>query len=87
MQDNKKSEKRASVYSQFRVHEEGKKLYVGNYSGVKVVYMVSGGYNFAGFRHGINMIRELQGSDQVVRLVGYCNEKNRLQQVSAEFLY
>ena len=43
------------------IHSLGytKKLYIGNYSGVKVVYMVSGGYNFAGFRHGIDMIRQL----------------------------
>ena len=57
-----------------------KRSYIGRYAGVKVVYSVPSNNEVKeDFQHGVKMIRQLQDSKQVIRLVGYCEDLNNLQ--------
>ena len=62
-----------------------KKSFIGRYAGIKVVYSVPNSkFWYKNFKQGINIVRQLQGSDQIIRLVGYCDDVRNLQ-VSVDF--
>ena len=64
-----------------------KKFYIGRYAGIKVVYSVPSKKDYINdFKQGVKMVRQLQGSDQVIRLVGYCDDVKNLQ-VSVDFVW
>ena len=64
-----------------------KKSFIGRYSGIKVVYSVpkSTFWNNK-FKEGMNIVRQLQEGEQIIRLVGYCDDVKNLQ-VSVDFVW